>query len=442
MNIQGLLGLVTVPKWRQRLGDISTPKIVVDGLLKHLELDPVELIKKGETIVDPCCGHGSILIEIARRAKNKVDPKKIAKHLYGYDIKHAETAKKLLANELGLDAKFVNIYQEDSLGINMDIKNFRVVMNPPFNEEPGESRDESGNSNNSILYQAFVEKFAGTAKQVVSLNPAGWTIKKKDVESYKDMGLKQVEFLPANHFPTVTIRSGLTISNFVKGYDGDITITTEQGDTYTQLRTAEEIKNISQGTRGILDKMVSFPTLDKAILKGSIVLPKGTKSSIQRACELDPKKFKLEATARFCYKTLAYVGDGSNLDFVYTNTECDHYGKYKIVVSGATSKFYLGNVIVLGPDNGVCKNNFLLTFKNKRQAELYKSYLDSKLIKYVIKNVKFNDVVNTGTNSWGYIPQISIQDVEQLSKKDDFNLDTYLYDLFDLTQDERELIEQ
>ena len=441
MNIQGLLGLVTVPKWRQRLGDIGTPKIVIDDLISHLEANPVELIKQGEIILDPCCGHGSILIEIARRAKKVLDAKTIAKHLYGYDIKHAKTARKLLANELGLDIKFVNIFEEDSLKMKkLGIKDFRVVMNPPFNEEPGESRDDAGNSNNSILYQSFVEKFAGTAKQVVSLNPAGWTIKSKDVKQYKDMGLKQVQFLPAKHFPTVTIRSGLTISNFVKDYDGDITVTTEGGSTYTQSRE-EDIKNITKETRSIIDKLCKHKTLDKFILKGSIVMPKGSKSSIERACEIEPDNFKLAPTARFSKKTLAYVGDGKNFGFLYAKDECDFYNNYKVVVSGATSKYYLGNVVVFGPDVGVCKNNFLLTFDNKKQADLYKCYLDSKLIRYVIKNVKFNDVVNTGTNSWGYIPHIDIVQIEQLSKDKDFNFDNYLYKFFDLTQEEVKLIE-
>ncbi len=441
MNIQALLGLVTVPKWRQKLGDISTPMIVVKSLINHLEEDPVSLIKKGETIVDPCCGHGTILIEIARMAKGKISPKKIAKHLYGYDINHAPTARKLLANELGVDIEDVNIYQQDSLELTMSIKNFRVVMNPPFNEEPGESRDESGNSNNSILYQSFVEKYSGVAKQVVSLNPAGWTIKKSDVEKYKNMGLKQVEFLPANHFPTVTIRSGLTISNFVKDYTGDITITTEQGSTYQQNRT-QDIKNIDPLTRSIIEKLTKGPTLDKSILKGSNVMPKGSKGSIERACDIEPDKFALVPTKELKFKTLAYVGDGNKLDFLYTNEDCAYSKQYKIVVSGATSKYYLGNVIVLDPGSGVCKNNFLLAFNNKTQADLYKGYLDSKLIKYVIKHVKFNDVVNTGTNSWGYIPQINIQQIEILAQQGSFNLNTYLYNLFGLTQDEINLIEQ
>jgi predicted RNA methylase len=441
MNIQGLLGLVTIPKWRQRLGDISTPKIVVDNLISHLEEDPVTLINRGETILDPCCGHGSILIEIARMSKNKIDPMKIAKHLYGYDIKHAATTKKLLANELGIDVKFINVYEQDSLEIkDMNISNFRVVMNPPFNEEPGESRDESGNSNNSVLYQRFVEKFAGTAKQVVSLNPAGWTIKKKDVEDYKKIGLSHVEFLPANHFPTVTIRSGLTISNFVKGYTGDITVTTEQGSTYTQDRTTD-IKNINQETRVILSKLRSRPTLNSFILKGTVVLPKGSKSSIERACEIEPKKFKTAPTTRFCHKTLAYVGDGVKPSWLYSTQECDYAGKYKIVVSGATSKYFLGNVMVVEPAIGVCKNNFLLTFNTSKEAVLYKNYLDSTLIKFVLKNVKFNDVVNTNTNSWSYIPQIPIREIAELAKIDGFDLNEYLYTYFEITDDERKIIE-
>lgn len=441
MNIQGLLKLVTIPAWRQRLGDISTPQIVINSLLEHLDEDPVDLIKKGEVIVDPCCGHGSILIEVARRAKLTIDSKTIAKHLYGFDIKHADTARKLLANELDIDVEFVNIFTEDSLKMkDLGIKNFRVIMNPPFNEEPGEVRDDAGNSNNSILYQSFVEKFAGTAKQVVSLNPAGWTIKEKDVKKYKDLGLKQVQFLPSKHFPTVTIRSGLTISNFIKDYCGDVRITTEDGTTYDQSRS-EAIKNITKETSSIINKLKKHRTLDKFILKGSIIMPKGSKSSIERACQIEPKKFKLSPTSQFSKKTLAYVGDGKNMSFLYTNKECTYSKFYKVVISGATSKYFLGNVVIIDPGTGICKNNFLLTFENQAQANLYKNYLDSKLIRFLIKNVKFNDVVNTGTNSWGYIPHININIIENLAQSQDFNLDSYLYKFFDLTEEEIKLIE-
>lgn len=442
MNIQGLLKLVTVPKWRQRLGDIATPEIVVNNLISHLEEDPIALIEKGEIIVDPACGHGSILIEIARRAKGKIDSATIAKHLYGYDIKHAETAKKLLANELGVDVKFVNIYQEDSLGINMSIENFRVVMNPPFNEEPGESRDGAGNSNNSILYQEFVKKFAGIAKQVVSLNPAGWTIKKSDVECYKKLGLKRVEFLPANHFPTVMIRSGLTVSNFVKDYNGDISITTVGGNTYNQSRD-DDIKNISLTTHSILNKLRKHVNLGSIVKNGSVVLPRGTKGSVARTCEIAPDEFSLTETSEFTAKTLAFVGNGVNMSWVWTKQVCPYISKHKVVVSVATSKHFLGNVVIPPTSVNICRNNFLITVESKKQAELYKEYLDGPLVKFIIKNVKFNDVVNTKTNSWNYIPALPIDDLELLSESlgADFDLQSIICNLLGLTDDERSYIE-
>lgn len=442
MNIQGLMRLVTVPKWRQSLGDITTPKLVVDALLSHLEEDPVTLLKKGEIILDPTCGHGTILVEIANRAKQTMDPMTIAKQLWGFDIRHAITARKLLANELGIDPKHVNIYEEDSLKAHMKIKNFRVVMNPPFNEEPGDQRGDAGNSNNSILYQDFVNKFAKEAKQVVSLNPAGWTIKSKDVENYKSMGVKQIEFLPANHFPTVTIRSGLTISNFVKGYNGDITITTQQGDKYQQART-EDIKNISVTTRNILNKLEKFPNLGKVVKNGSVYLPVGTKGSIERACDIAPTKFKLALTKEFSNKTLAFVGDGVKTSIVWSTDACTYVNDYKVVVSGATSKYFLGNVITVGPKTGICKNNMLVTVTNQIQADLYKEYLDSALVRFIIKNVKFNDVVNTKTNSWNYIPVPPIEELEMLHEAlgDDFDLLKIMYGHLDISEEEQKHIE-
>lgn len=422
MNIQGLMRLVTVPLWRQRLGDIATPKIVVDTLLSHLENDPVELLKKGEIILDPCCGHATILIEIANRAKQTMDPMTIAKQLWGYDIRHAETAKKLLANELGIDVKHVNIYEEDSLKVRMKIKNFRVVMNPPFNEEPGELRDDAGNSNNSVLYQEFVDKFAKdkNCKQVVSLNPAGWTIKPKEVNKYKSMGLESVEFLPASHFPSVTIRSGLTVSNLVKDYAGDITINTEDGNVYTQPRT-DVIKNIDLRTKSILEKISYYDNLSNIVLTGSVPLPKGTKGSIERSVSLEPTAFSLATSQKHTNRLLAFVNDGVNLKWLWTTTQCKYYNNHKVVVSVATNKYFLGNVITLGLETSVSRSNMLILVENQEEALIYKKYLDSNFVKFIIKNVKFNDVVNTKTNSWSYIP---VPPIEQWLKT---GMDIYGY---------------
>jgi hypothetical protein len=435
MNIQGLMRLVTVPKWRQRLGDITTPKIIVDSLISYLEEDPVLLLKQGEILLDPCCGHASILLEIANRAKQTMDPITIAKQLWGYDINHADTARKLLANELGIDQEYINIYQEDSLKADMKIKNFRVVMNPPFNEEPGEQRDDAGNSNNSILYQAFVDKFAKNknCKQVVSLNPAGWTIKPKEVAKYKEMSLKAVEFLPSSHFPSVTIRSGLTISNFVNKYDGDITITTTENSSYTQKRE-EDIKNISLEAKSILNKISEYENLGSVVTTGSINLPKGTKASTERAVTLDPKKFNSEESAQYPNKLLAFVGNGVNLKWLWTNDKCVYSPNHKVVVSTATSKYFLGNVITLGPNVGISRSNMLILVKNEKQAKIYKEYLDSKFVKFIIKQVKFNDVVNTKTNSWNYIPVPPIDEWEEDQKID-------IYGYFNLTTEEIKHIE-
>jgi hypothetical protein len=440
MNIQGLLGLVTIPKWRERLGDVATPMKVVNSLVDHLEADPVELLLAGETLVDPCCGHGTILIEIARRAKGKVDAQKIAKQLHGYDITHAITAKKLLANELGVDVGLINIYQENSLGIDMNIENFRVIMNPPFNEEPGEDRNNAGNSNNSTLYQQFVNKFSGTAKQVVSLNPAGWTIKSKDVEQYKKMGLKNVQFLPASYFPSVNIRSGLTISNFVRGYKGDITVTTVNNETYVQART-DKIKNITPTAKTILEKVSVHPNLGQIISNGTVLLPRGTKGQASRAIQISPDLFQLEKSEDFPYKMVAFIGGGHrDMSWLYCSRPCNYLDKHKIAISCATSKYLLGNVVVLEPGVGVSKNNLLIKTQNRKESEMFKAFLDSKIVKFIVRNNKFNDVVNTKTNTWNHIPQPPID--KMLEQQSKFDVDMFLYREYNITHEEQKYIEE
>ena len=131
---------------------------------------------------------------------------------------------------------------------------------------------------------------------------------------------------------------------------------------------------------------------------------------------------------------MAFVGNGVNLKWLWTNDKCVYSPNHKVVVSAATSKYFLGNVITLGPDVGISRSNMLILVKNEKQAKIYKQYLDSKFVKFIIKQVKFNDVVNTKTNSWNYIPVPPIDEWEEDQKID-------IYGYFNLTKEEIEHIE-
>ena len=201
---------------------------------------------------------------------------------------------------------------------------------------------------------------------------------------------------------------------------------------YTQPRN-DVIKNIDLRTKNILEKISYYDNLSNTVLTGSVPLPKGTKGSIERSASLDPTVFSLANSEKHTNKLLAFVNDGVKLKWLWTTTKCKYADKHKVVVSVATNKYFLGNVITLGPNSGVSRSNMLILVKNQEEALIYKKYLDSKFVKFIIKNVKFNDVVNTKTNSWNYIP---VPPIDQWLKS---GMDIYGY--FKLKNEEIDIIE-
>ena len=71
-------------------------------------------------------------------------------------------------------------------------------------------------------------------------------------------------------------------------------------------------------------------------------------------------------------------------------------------------------------------------FSSEEAATNAISYLNSKIIKFVINTTKHNDTVNTNKNSFNNIPIVDFSHAWT---------DTELYEHFNLTQDEIELIE-
>ena len=292
------------------------------------------------------------------------------------------------------------------------VKKFDLeVGNPPYNAEPGEDRGAAGNSNNSNLYVDFLISGATRAKKRIFLTPAGWSIKEKVTSEFKNVGLQTVEFLSSDMFPTVAIRSGLTITEFENGYDSDITVISDKGETRKQSRVVKFIKNSNTLADTILEKIKIYNADGKGISKklstGSVKLPIGTKTNHERAVLLSNGELNLTPTPDHPYKTLAFVKSGGNtIKYVYGKKKCPSHDYIKVVMSGATNKHIIGKIEIIPAGisiSGACKYYIC---NNITEAEEFKTYLESTLVKFIVKVNKFNDCVSTSTNTWNHIPDI------------------------------------
>ena len=121
------------------LGQIYTPNFIVEKILDDVGFDSVAVLQK--KIIDPACGDGRFLCEVARRIIAWSSPENLAEnltHLYGWDIDDvAISACKMQLDELILPYNVSinwNVFTCDALAKKTDFEGHFdfVVGNPPY----------------------------------------------------------------------------------------------------------------------------------------------------------------------------------------------------------------------------------------------------------------------------------------------------------------------
>jgi site-specific DNA-methyltransferase (adenine-specific) len=382
---------------------IHTPRALVEEILGKIKL------------------HGNILVMfniefvVSLVYTCNIDPKTIT--FYSDSEDKTEFAKNLgvkYITTLGTDMKF-------------DV----VIGNPPYNDSVGSNRLESKNTNNSNLYLDFITKSFklcpnGTVSLIV---PAAWMQNEKIKNQVLAAGLDTVMSVPAEHFPGVGIRSGISMFKTSAGYTGDISILI--GKTVYNISRSGTLSFDDPAKFNILSKLVGSATLDSKLKYGPYKIAKGSKGSLSRLLDMD-NSFSEPASAKHKTKVLIYAGGNRDPERFLFSSYNDTSNKYGLAIPSASDKHILGAVRLVEPGVGVSDRLKVIYFDKKSQALNAQSYLNSKLIKFVIKTTKHNDTVNTNKNSFGNIPLI------------DFNkgyTDNEIYNLFSLTKEEIDYIE-
>lgn len=368
--------------------------------------------------LDPAIGGGQVVLHLESRVQCAVESR-----VFGFENEplYVDYARNI--NNLKGDYRVVKY--EEIISKGFDMRFDVVVGNFPFTENPGQAREASGNSNNSTLYDDFLEISFHTARYISVIIPAGWCKKSVQVKRYLDHGLKSVIFLDAKKvFPDVAIRSGVTVVEFEQDYDGPIEITTTQGNRYSQPRH-QPIQDVDPAIKTILGKIDSLGGLSGMIRHGDYEIPKGTKGSLERLLAAS-SQYREIPDAKHNIPVLLYSG-GENrpATWAYSSdkqTSCD---AYKVTFPKASDRFILGKVRVLSPGQGVSTALYYIPCKTKKEAEKWRDWLEHPIVNYSLKFHKTNDTVNTYNNAMGHIPKCP----ENLDPKD-------LKHLFDFTKDE------
>ena len=382
---------------------------------------PAEYIDNPSTqFLDPAIGGGQIVKLLEKRINYDIKNRVFGCEAESLYVDYARNKNHLLGT-------YDIVKYKDIIEKGFTMKFDVIVGNFPFTENPGEARQESGNSNNSTLYNDFMEVSFKTAKYISVIIPAGWTKKPTQVSRYLNKGLKSVTFLDAKKvFPDVNIRSGITVVEFEDGYNGLVSITTTDGISYRQTRK-DNIQDIDPAVKTALVKIDSFGGLNGLVCHGDYEIPKGTKGSIDRLLELS-QLYSKNKTKEFNVPVLLYSGGNTReANWAFFKHSAESEKGYKVTFPKASDRFILGKARILAPGQGVSTALYYIKCNDKNEAEKWLNWLEHPIISYVLKYHKTNDTVNTYNNSMGHIPKCPKFDLtdDNLKKHFKFNDDEY-----------------
>lgn len=339
-----------------------------------------------------------------------VDPKQIT-----FFVDHP--AKVMIADRIGVDT---------ISRLNPDIDYDVVLCNPPYNDNAGEKRSESKNTNNSNLYyDTMLESFEYAPNGIVSMVvPAAW-MSNKIKDKVLEAGLKSISTVDRRHFPNGGVRTGLSMFLTDKSYAGDIEI---HNGSSTHTIKRDGVLSFDDPIKFNILAKIKGTKLTSRLKRGPYSVPKGTKGSLERLVALDPTYSIAEGP----HKVMMYPGGFRTAEVYAYSTVDKTVNKFGLAFPGVSDTYIIGKVRLLEPGVGVSDRMKAMYFDSKEQALNFKQYVDSKLIKFVIKTTKINDTVNTDKNSFDNIPLI------------DYSrpwTDKELYELFNITDAEAAYIE-
>jgi len=170
---------------KKQYGEVFTPMNLVNEMLDKLPIEVWE--NKDLKWFDPCCGMGNFPIAVYLRLmeglKNEIkDMKERKKHILENMLYMSELNKKnvLVCKQIfDINNEFkLNIYQGDTLNLDIDIEFDIIIGNPPYNK--GGIRSHTGKQlgeKNETIWTKFIEKAFKWLKPngyLAYINPLSW----------------------------------------------------------------------------------------------------------------------------------------------------------------------------------------------------------------------------------------------------------------------------
>lgn len=428
--------------------EVYTPMIIVDAMLDGL---PSTIWTEDYIFIEPTCGNGNFLVQMAKKMLlSNVNIDEIISKLIGLDISDSNIidCKTRLSKLLNVPALRFNetiVKVDDSLEILADKSSFLyskisnkkivVVGNPPYSKP----HSDKGNVYDTI-YNLFVQSIIDNINPdyFTFIIPSKWMIGGKGLDEFREYMMKKHTIKEIHHFggkkevfPDVEIPCGVNYFLIEKDYDGSCEMTSS-GISKSRYLDKYDIILIDNNAVNILEKVIpltnsatklcqsisifGLPTnFNKFTTTGLKCLCKGTGYNEKTYKYVDPRsikdKKKLVGKWKVCTAT---VNGGARNEA--------NYGTKRI----------FGDIIILEPDE-VSTYTFIIVacFDTKEEAENYVKYMKTKFYRFMLGLRAITPILNKEKFIW--VPDMGNYTIEYT--------DQYLYNKYNLTQDEINYIE-
>ena len=292
------------------------------------------------------------------------------------------------------------------------MKKFDVVVgNPPYDKTTDDSRQRE-------FYQQFVYQAHELGDHVGLIFPARWTsvnnaTYKKFSNFLLESNMTHFKWLPPNAFPGIQMLTCYVITDQTKNYT---------------TTTVEDQK----GTQGHIDlKALGYYPSDLTTISLLTKLNTGVNIAWRASAGSLYENQLVKGTNKIVFRTgrkddaiTYYHGNQASLD------KTALHGNHKVVISRNGAEKKLGPVKVCDQDAGVGFACFGLKTQNQTQSKNLVTYLESKIVKFIVDQYKRGTKGNS-KELFSRIPDVDLNKVWT---------DADLYQHFNLTADEIEFI--
>jgi len=435
---------------RSLKAEVPTFVCLVDDMLNKMPISTWNTIYE---ILEPCCGKGNFVLGIFDKyyhglvyITNKAERCKIIieKCLYFGDITalNVTITKALLITQA---EKYCGVIQEykmntfvgDTLALDIQTKwnideFYAVIGNPPYSTNPSKQ-------NTTPLYNLFTEKFINKCRYLLYVVPSRWFIGGKGLDKFRNMMKKRKDIKLICHEDNekkwfgnnVVIKGGVHYFLKDKEHSG---VCSFNGEPYDLSKYDIIVK---PQFHNIIDKIKNHKSLDSLYRSSGYFRIRTNDNRLKNTGKIKC----YVSTIRYNKMTKSIKGNvRKEADNEKSKNRCKYIENYdnsnnfwKVITTraahGAHSGF--GFKCVSDPNEVYTDSYISFQVKNENEAKSLLSYIETKLVNYLLSVRKISQDISKKTCKW--IPLVPLNKIW-------YDKDVYAY--FKLTEDEITSIEK